>query len=101
MEIKAEIFENLIVLANGTRSISVTPSEPFTTTRLLVGTFMPAVDCMKDGLQQIGATGFLKRKPKLVIFPKALTEGGLSEVEERCLLEVGYSAGAGSVEVRI
>ncbi len=101
MDVKAEIFENMMVLTTDKKRISVTPEEPFTTARLLVGTFMPAVNCMKDGLQQVGATGLLKRKPNLIIFPMAFAEGGLSEIEERCLLEVGYSAGAGEVEVQV
>ena len=99
MEVKAEIFENRIVLTAKGSTVTVQPKEPFTTTRLLVGTFMPAVECLKEGLAKVGATGFLKMKPKLLIYPRAMTEGGLSEVEERCLLEVGHSAGAGKVEV--
>ncbi len=95
MEVKADIFENKIVLTAKGNTVTVLPKKPFTTTRLLVGTFMPAVDCMKEGLSQIGALGLLK----LIIQPRVMTEGGLSEVEERCLLEVGHSAGAGKVEV--
>jgi rod shape-determining protein MreB and related proteins len=67
----------------------------------LVGSFLPAVECLKAGLSKVGATGFLKGKPKLLILPQAMTEGGLSEIEERCLLEVALSAGAGKAEIRI
>ncbi|SEA59582.1 hypothetical protein [Marinobacterium iners] len=101
MEVKAEIFQNRIVLTAIGNTVTVQSKEPFTTTRLLVGTFMPAVDCMKEGLAKVGATGIFKMKPKLLIYPRAMTEGGLSEIEERCLLEVGYSAGAGKVEVHV
>jgi len=69
------------------------------TARLLVGTFIPAVECLKEGLQQIGASGMFKTKPILHIQPCKITDGGLSEIEERCLLEVGMSAGAGKVEL--
>ncbi len=62
---------------------------------------MPAVECMKEGLAKVGTKGLFKRKPKLLIYPRAMTEGGLSEVEERCLLEVGHAAGAGKVEVHV
>lgn len=101
MEVKAEIYENQIVLSSEGNTVTVLPESPFTTTRLLVGTFMPAVTCMKKGLIQIGAGGFFKTKPKLIIIPRAMTEGGLSEVEERCLLELGLSSGANKVEVHV
>ncbi|WP_229800805.1 hypothetical protein [Vreelandella hamiltonii] len=101
MEVKAEILKNRIVFTANNNTVVVEPKEPFTTTRLLVGTFMPAVECMKEGLAKVGAKGLFKRKPKLLIYPRAMTEGGLSEVEERCLLEVGHAAGAGKVEVHV
>jgi rod shape-determining protein MreB len=101
MEIEAKIFENRIVLTAKGKTITALPVQPFTTTRLLVGTFMPAVDCMKDGFAKVGATGFFKKKPKLKIYPQTKTEGGLSEVEKATLLEVGYSAGARKVEVHV
>lgn len=101
MEVTVKIFENRMVLTANGNTVNVEPSKPFTSTRLLVGTFMPAVECLKEGLSKVGATGFLKEKPKLLILPQAMTEGGLSEIEERCLLEVGLSAGAGKAEIRI
>ena len=101
MDVTENIFENRMVLTTGGKSITVEPSAPFTSTRLLVGTFVPAVECLKDGLSKLGATGFLKGRPRLLILPQAMTEGGLCEIEERCLREVGFSAGAGKVEVRI
>lgn len=101
MEVKAEIFENRIVLTANGKTITTQPIQPFTTTRMLVGTFMPAVDCMKEGLIKVGAIGLFKKKPKLLIYPQTMVEGGLSEIEERSLLEVGHSAGAGTVEIRL
>ncbi len=101
MEVKAEVFENRIVLSADGKTVTILPVIPFTTTRMLVGTFMPAVDCMKEGLTKIGATGLFKKKPKLLIYPQTMTEGGLSEIEESCLLEVGHSAGAGKVEIHL
>jgi rod shape-determining protein MreB len=100
MEVTVKIYENKMVLTANGNTINVEPTKPFTTTRLLVGTFTPAVECLKEGLLKVGATGFLKGKPKLLILPQSMTEGGLSEIEERCLLEVGLSAGAGKAEIR-
>ncbi|WP_369288600.1 hypothetical protein [Pseudomonas zhanjiangensis] len=101
MEVTVKIFENKMLLTAKENTVTIEAIKPFTTTRLLIGTFMPAVECLKEGLQKIGATGLLKRKPHLIILPQSMTEGGLSEIEERCLMEVGLSAGASKVEVRL
>ena len=100
MEVTVKIFENRMVISANGNTVNVEPTKPFTTTRLLIGTFLPAVDCLKEGLSKVGATGFFKGKPGLLILPQAKIEGGLSEIEERCLLEVGFSAGAGKAEIR-
>ena len=101
MEVTVKIFANRMVLTANEKTINVDAAKLFTSTRLLVGTFMPAVECLKEGLSKVGATGFLKGKPKLIILPQSMTEGGLSEIEERCLLEVGFSAGASKVQIRL
>ncbi|WP_415884237.1 hypothetical protein [Neptuniibacter sp. QD34_54] len=54
---------------------------------------------MNDGLNQFGATELLKRKPKLSLYPKAFSDGGLSEIEESRLQETNYSVGAKQVEL--
>ena len=100
MEVTVESLKNRMALTANGKTITVESIKPFTTTRLLVGTFMPAVECLKEGLSKVGATGIFKGKPNLLILPGGMAEGGLSEIEERCLLEVGRSAGAGKVEVR-
>lgn len=100
MEVKVEFYKNKIVLTMDGKTIDSYPDEPFTTTRLIVGTFMPAVNCLKKGLKELGAAGFLKlSRPTLQIYAREMCEDGLSEVEERCLLEVGHSAMAAKVKV--
>ena len=89
-----------MILRSEDSSVVCKPDSPYDTTRLLVGTFVPAVNCLKKGLIEIGATGFFRTKPYLVIYPKEMNEDGLSEVEERCLLELGYAVGAKKVEVK-
>ena len=88
-----------MVLTHAEQQVTAYPTQAYTTTRLLVGTCLPAVECLKDGLTQIGATGFFKAKPKLQIEAKEMAEGGLSEVEQRCLQELGLAAGALKVEL--
>jgi len=101
MDIKVEIYKDKMVLRHAGGDISVRPARPYSSTRLLIGTFVPAVECLKEGLREIGVKGFFKSKPTLNIKPCELTEGGLSEIEERCLQELGYSAGAGRVNLQM
>ncbi len=101
MEVKVDIYADKMVFTGKSRVIKVEPASPYSSQRLLVGTFAPAVDCVKKGLKLLGATGFWQAKPKLTIVAKDRIEGGLSEIELRCLLEVGYSAGAKQVEVLV
>lgn len=98
MDVTVDVYKDRMILVCGDKNLSVCPIEPYSTIRLLVGTFMPAVECLKGGLKQIGATGLFKSKPTLHIKACDLTEGGLSEIEKRCLHDVGLSAGAGKVE---
>ncbi|WP_428636981.1 hypothetical protein [Shewanella sp.] len=99
MEVLAQIYPDRIVLSKGSQQTALSPSAPFTTRRLLVGNFAPAEQCLKQGLTELGCLGLFKR-PKLVIQPMAMCEGGLSEVEERCLMELGLSAGARDVRIQ-
>lgn len=100
MDIKVEIYRDKMVISYKQKTVTVYPKEPYSTSRLLVGTFSPAEECLKDGLQQIGAVGLFKLiKPTLNIKAKELCEGGLSEVEQRCLNELGFASGARKVNV--
>lgn len=100
MEIRVKVFADRMEVAAGCKSATVRPSVPYVGKRIIVGSFEPAVICLRQALDEIGALGALKRKPALEIQAMEMNEGGLSEVEERCLQEVGLSAGARAVEVR-
>jgi len=101
MDVKVEIYKNRMVVSGRGKAVTVDAKALFTTNRLLVGRFTPAVHCLREGLDLIGAKSFLGfRKPLLLIIPCEMVDGGLSEIEERILREVGLSAGSGKVEVR-
>ena len=99
MKIEVKIYADRMEISGNARHVVSRPAEAYTSTRLLVGTFHPAVNCLRSGLEQIGAFGLLKRKPELNIRSMEKNLEGLSEIEERTLLEVGYSAGGGRVYV--
>ncbi len=101
MDVKVELYADKMLISGNGRTLTLLPASPYSTERLLVGQFMPAVDCLKKGLAQIGAIGFFKGKPRLRLIAKEKTAGGLSEIELRCLQEVGVSAGAGQVDVSV
>lgn len=90
----------MILISEG-KAITVYPPKPYTTTRLIVGTFMPAVICLKSGLKQLGASPWypFSRSPKLQLKIKEMADGGLSQVEERCLIEMGKQAGTGKLKL--
>jgi hypothetical protein len=77
----------------------VTPTPGFSTTRLLVGQFQVAEAALKEGLGKVVGRGLFTASPGVVIQPLEMTDGGLSEVEERVFRELAAGAGAAKVVV--
>jgi hypothetical protein len=75
------------------------PATPFASTRLAVANFGVAQATLKAALPSVLPNGIFKSSPTLVIHQVYLSEGGLSEVEERVIRELGYGAGARKVYV--
>ncbi len=69
-------------------------TRPFTTDRLLVGQFSAAQALLKEAMDRTYRARRLSPAPIVVIQPMAMSEGGLSEVEERVLHELATAAGA-------
>jgi hypothetical protein len=99
MDIKVDVYSNKMVLSSEGRSMTFHSKEPFTTTRLLIGKFFVAEECLKNAVKEFGAIGFFKRAPKIIIQPHEYLEGGLSEVEDRILREIALGAGAREAHV--
>jgi rod shape-determining protein MreB and related proteins len=66
----------------------------FTTMRVLVGNFSEAERILKSIVKEIGGVSFFSIKPRILIHPIEMLEGGLSQVEERVLHELAIAAGA-------
>ncbi|NVJ59493.1 MAG: 1-pyrroline-5-carboxylate dehydrogenase [Gammaproteobacteria bacterium] len=73
---------------------SITPEKPFTTDRLLVGTFSAAEPTLAQLVKKLLPKGLLKKSPQILIHPVDMVEGGLSEVESRVFRELAFGAGA-------
>lgn len=102
MTITVEIYKNRMTLSRRGQQVTVYPPAPYTTTRLIIGTFKPAVACLKAGLKKLSDTPWylFSPGPDLQLIIKEMAEGGLSQVEEACLMELGKQAGARKVEIR-
>lgn len=73
---------------------TVHATEPFTTERLLVGTFSAAEPLFTQLITNVTPRSFIRQSLRAVIQPMELIEGGLSEVEEKILKELALGAGA-------
>ena len=80
-------------LEGGGRPYEALPVLPFTTRRLLVGQFDVAEHYLQQGLKWLGENAWLKPGPQLIVQPMEMTDGGLSQVEERVIMDMAYGAG--------
>lgn len=76
------------------RSSTVDAVEPFTTRRLIIGEYGPAVNALRRAMTEVRYGVPFLSAPATVIHPLAMVEGGLSGVEHRILMEVAEGAGA-------
>jgi len=100
IKVRKNRFEAKNLSSNGGWE-SIHSDLPFTTDRLLVGTFSAAEPALTKLVKRINAGGLFKKSPKVVIQPMELIEGGLSEVEERIFKELALGAGAFKVVIHI
>jgi hypothetical protein len=80
-------------------SEAVSPSEPFSTSRLLVGQLSLAERYLSEGIRKVLPRKWVKLNPVVLMHPVEMTEGGLSEVETRVLTELALAAGARRVVI--
>ena len=72
---------------------------PFTTERMLVGNFTAAEQTLKAAVKEVVTGRIIRTRPRVLIQPLELIEGGLSQIEERALYELGIGAGGSRVVV--
>ena len=75
------------------------PEHPFTTERLIIGQFKNAEKALIKGINALYKKRWISPSPKILIQQMEMNEGGLSEVEDRILIEVSMVTGARSVLV--
>jgi rod shape-determining protein MreB len=97
-----KIYKNKFVVKNLSNNLSpqmFTPDVSFTTHRLLIGTFAPAQQCLKQAIRSAAPHSWFTARPSLLIQPMEMNEGGLSEIEEKILRECALGAGARKIIV--
>ncbi|WP_317932368.1 hypothetical protein [Halioxenophilus sp. WMMB6] len=100
--IKISINKFLIKnLSTGDDWITEHPAQPFTNDRLLVANFSVAEPVLRNLLKSCIGGMLLKKQARVLIQPLALVDGGLSEVEEKVLRELGLAAGAYKVVLHV
>lgn len=93
-----DAFKVALVSSPGTEQV-FSPSQPFTTKRLLVGQFSVAEHCLKNAIESLVGKSLIPKSVAAVIHPQEMIDGGLSEVEEKVFRELGLGAGAKKVAV--
>jgi hypothetical protein len=99
-----KVYKNKFVVKNLSNNLPpqmFAPDLSFTTTRLLIGTFTSAVQCLKHAVRSSTPNSWFKPKPILLIQPMEMNEGGLSEIEDKILRECALESGARKVVVWI
>ena len=85
-------------VASGTET-TYQADAPFSTQRMLIGEFTAAEQALKNAVKQIENGRFLRMPSQILMHPVEMTDGGLSQIEERVLLEVAMGAGASKAVV--
>lgn len=81
------------------KEVIETALEPFTTKRLLIGEFSIAENHLKRAIKKVYEGKWFSASPVVIIHPMEMIEGGLSQIEERAMVELAAGAGARKVMV--
>ncbi|MEH6585537.1 MAG: hypothetical protein V7720_03210 [Halioglobus sp.] len=76
------------------RFLEAEPDRPFSTKRLLIADFTSAESTLTEAVEKLRGGGILRKSFRAVIHPIEMSQGGLSEVEEKALRELACSVGA-------
>ncbi len=102
VELYVKVFPDIFkisIVSEPSHEQVFTSHQPFTTKRLLVGEFSIADQCLTNAVKAIVGKSFFPKSVAIVVHPQAMVEGGLSQIEDRILKELGLGAGAKKVVV--
>ena len=98
--IYVQVLKNQFILKsiNSSKIVTMKAEVPFSTQRLLIGQFSIAEKLLRLGVEEVLDRKFIFA-PKMIIHPLEYVEEGLSEVEEKVLIECGLTTGAQNVKI--
>lgn len=74
------------------------PDIPYGNARLLIGNLDSATRCMKKSLEAV-CGNFMLPRPSVLLHPKSMDDGGLTELEVNALVGVAMDSGVMKVEL--
>jgi len=102
--IMVKVFRNRFVvtrLGSSPETLTANSPDPFSTDRLLIGNFSVAERALSEAVRRAVPLkwGWLRPPMSGLVHPLEMSEGGLSQVENRILVEVAEGAGIDQVVV--
>lgn len=94
-----QVFRNRIVLSVPSRGLVVEEEGAFSHPRSILGQFQAGEQALRRAVAAAFAGKLLTPRPNLIVHPKEILEGGLSEIEQRALTEMALGAGAVRVAI--
>lgn len=94
-----QVFRNRFVLSRLDKGMRMERTGDFSHPRMLVGKFQEAEMLLGQLLRDAYGKALFPPRPLVVIHPKEVLEGGLTDIEERVLMEMALGAGARRVKV--
>lgn len=85
-----KVYKNKCVAKHIETQVVTEAHGQFTGSRILIGNF----DIAAKTLEQLTKARWFQPNPMVIIHPIDMSEGGLSQVEERALFELAMDAGA-------
>jgi hypothetical protein len=99
VKIRKNQFDMKYVEENKETSLTAFP--PFTTQRLLVGEYAAAEHLFKKGVKELIGAVWIPPMFRIVMHPLEMTEGGLSQVEDRVLQQLASSMQPRKIKVHV
>lgn len=94
-----QLYRNRVLLSVPSKGLVVEETGEFSHPRSLLGQFLAGEQTLARAVAAAYPGKLLKPRPALIVHPKEILEGGLTQIEERALTEMALGAGAAVVAI--
>jgi rod shape-determining protein MreB len=94
-----QLYRNRVVLSVPSKGIVVEETGDFSHPRSILGQFLAGEQTLARAVTAAYPGRLLKPRPALIVHPKEVLDGGLTQIEERALTEMALGAGAFQVAI--